>query len=265
MTYVTGQGSRKTTSDTGVESVRRAIAIIQLLYGKLHPVKAREISNRLRLPLSSTYGILRELERAGWIEAAPDGFVATGNIVGLADRALRGKTPLAYLVPLVQQLRDETQETAQLCILSGREVVVVAAAQGLQTISVAAEVGRRSPVNWLAAGRVLLTAFDDVDLAASLDDMIVPSPTGKAPTSGQVLLAQVQDTRRQGHWCQIGEAADFTGAIAAPIVDGTDQCVAAMSIVAPEHRLRDNFDLLIERLQAKTSEASRLVRQSPCS
>lgn len=256
-----GRAERPTTSGAGVESVRRAIAIVQLLHSRLRPIRAREIADQLGLPLSSTYGILRELARAGWVEASGDGFVTTGRIAGFAERNSSANRPLAYLDGLIQRLRDEIEETVQLCILSGHQVVVIAAAQGRQTISVATQVGSRSPVNWLAAGRVLLTSFTDVHLAAHLADMIVPSPTGKAPTDSQTLLAQVTAARRQGHWCQIGEAADFTGAVSAPVIGPTGQCIAAISIVVPEHRIRNNLKPLIERVRATAHDASRLVEE----
>ena len=38
---VRARNGRKATKDPGVESVRRAVAIVQLLHGSLHPVKAR--------------------------------------------------------------------------------------------------------------------------------------------------------------------------------------------------------------------------------
>ena len=36
---------------------------------------------------------------------------------------------------------------------------------------------------------------------------------------------------------QLNEANEHAGCVAAPVIDGLGRCVAALSIVAPEHRL----------------------------
>jgi DNA-binding IclR family transcriptional regulator len=98
-------------------------------------------------------------------------------------------------------------------------------------------VGSRVPVNWAAAGRLLVSDLDDIALGSLLDRTVKESPTGRAPTDIPKLIQQVRKFRRQGHATELNETNDHAGCVAAPVIDGTGKCIAAISIVAPEYRL----------------------------
>jgi len=64
------------------------------------------------------------------------------------------------------------------------------------------------------------------------------------------LVQQIRKFRRQGYAVEINEANDHAGCVAAPVIDATGRCVAAISVVAPEQRLdRVSRDKLIEAVR----------------
>jgi DNA-binding IclR family transcriptional regulator len=60
------------------------------------------------------------------------------------------------------------------------------------------------------------------------------------------LIAQIRQFRKQGYGTELGEANAHAGCIAAPVLDASGHCVAAISLIAPEQRLRkENREFLV--------------------
>jgi DNA-binding IclR family transcriptional regulator len=70
----------------------------------------------------------------------------------------------------------------------------------------------------------------------------------------------VRKFRRQGYAIEVNETNEHAGCVAAPVIDMSGRCVAAISIVAPEQRLgKANRETLIAAVrQAAGRLSSRL-------
>jgi IclR family acetate operon transcriptional repressor len=51
------------------------------------------------------------------------------------------------------------------------------------------------------------------------------------------VMSDVRLFRKRGYAFELNEANEHAGCVAAPVIDGLGRCVAALSVVAPEHRL----------------------------
>jgi DNA-binding IclR family transcriptional regulator len=92
-------------------------------------------------------------------------------------------------------------------------------------------------VNWAAAGRLLVSDLDDDALRRLLTATVTPSPTGKAETDVDRLVAQIRAAQAAGHAVEIGETNEHAGCVAAPVLDAAGHVIAALSLAAPEQRL----------------------------
>ena len=137
----------------------------------------------------------------------------------------------------VEELRDSTGETVQLSILENDMMVVVIKEEGILPIRIYSKVGSRVPVNWAAAGRLLVSDMSDEDLHALRRREARQSPSGNAIIDVPILVDQIRTFRRQGYALELNEVNQHAGCVAAPVIDGAGKCVAAISIVAPEQRL----------------------------
>jgi DNA-binding IclR family transcriptional regulator len=220
--------------------VRRAFDIIDYLDRSPEPKNAAELSRALRIPRSSVYQIAQTLAARGVIDhARSDGGFTLGrrlHELGLSYQARNGLLQEAQ--PIVEAVRDETGETAQLVVLDRDEALVVLKADGREPIHVASRVGLRFPINWSAAGRLLLSDLTAEELRRRLPAMVRPSPSGKAPTATATLIREIRAARRQGVAVQLSQSIRHAGAIAAPVIGAAGRCLAALSIVVPVHRLR---------------------------
>jgi DNA-binding IclR family transcriptional regulator len=146
----------------------------------------------------------------------------------------------------------------QLSILDGELMLVLHKVEGVHPLRIISQVGSRVPVNWAAAGRLLVSDFDDDRLAKLLAATVRQSPTGKAIVDVKKLIAQIRRFRRQRYATELNEANEHAGCIAAPVLDASGRCVAALSVVAPEQRLmKSNRERLIASVIGAAEKLSR--------
>ena len=73
-----------------------------------------------------------------------------------------------------------------------------------------------------------------------------------------VCLKQMGQENNAGIFDELNEANDHAGCIAAPIVDASGRCIAAISVVVPEQRLtKPDRDRLITSVTAAAERLSR--------
>ncbi len=159
---------------------------------------------------------------------------------------------------IAEELRDETGETVQLSVLDDDMMMVLLKEEGIRPLRIISNVGSRVPVNWAAAGRLLVSDMDDKALTALLTATVRPSPTGRAATDVAKLITQIRRFRRQGYATELNETNEHAGCVAAPVIDASGRCIAALSVAAPEQRLaKPNRDYLIVSVIKAAEKLSR--------
>lgn len=222
----------------GSPSVARAVAILDYMHRAGSVVSIIEIARSLGIPSSSAYQIVAPLVAGRLIERAAQGGITLGpRLAELALKRTQRERLLDLAGPMLEELRSDTGETVQLAILDRGEVVVAIKADGLEPVHVTTEVGRRIPVNWSAAGRILLSDLSPGELQSVLPAFVRPSPLGTATTRISTLIRQIGDARQRGVVTQASQSQPIIGAVAAR-VDGPDgRCAAALCVLVPVHRM----------------------------
>ena len=245
---------------TGSRSVRRALDILETLLRCDEPLGVAEIAKTLSIPRSTTYGIVNVLCDARYLEWFSDGSkLFLGPKLLELGTAYRSKIDLLKSgAPVVQELRDATGETVQLSVLDADMLLVLMKEEGSHPVRIISRVGSRVPVNWAAGGRLIVSDLGDAELRRLLRQTVRASPTGKANLDIELLIRQVRRARQQGYSTELGEANDHAGCVAAPVIDASGHCIAAISIAAPEQRLKQTNRA---RLIAAVREAARQLSQ----
>jgi IclR family KDG regulon transcriptional repressor len=245
---------------TGSRSVRRALDILELMLQRGEPVTVAQIVAELSIPKSTAYELVRTMSEGDYL--APSGR-GSGLYLGrkLFELGMAYRSHVDLLKDgsrIAEQLRDETGETVQLSVLDNDLMMVLLKEEGVRPLRIISQVGSRVPVNWAAAGRLLVSDMDDKALAALLASTVRPSPTGRATTDVKKLITQIRKFRKQGFATEINETNEHAGCVAAPVIDATGHCIAALSVVAPEQRLtKPNRDFLIGRVMNAAEKLSR--------
>ena len=246
-------------SEEGGRSARRVLAIFELLLQRGEPVTVTEVVRALRIPKSTAYELVRTLTAAGYLERSGTAVYFLGRKLFELGMAYRSQMDLLKEGgKIVEELRDETGETVQLSVLEDNVMLVLVKEESSKPIRIISRVGSRVPVNWAAAGRLLISDLPGPELRVLLQRIAKPSPTGRAPTDPDELVRQIRRFRTQGFGFELNEANEHAGCVAAPVTDLSGKCVAAISIVAPEQRLqRQHREVLIDAVCRAAEKLSR--------
>ena len=251
--------ARQAPGSEGGRSARRVLSIFELMLERGEPVSVADIVGALRIPKSTAYELVRTLSGTGYVERSGAAAYFLGRKLFELGMAYRSHVDLLKEGgKVVEELRDETGETVQLSVLENNMMLVLVKEESLKPIRIISRVGSRVPVNWAAAGRLLVSDLPEAELRAMLQRAVKPSPTGRAPTDPDELVRQIKRFRTQGYGIELNEANEHAGCVAAPVTDVSGKCVAAISIVAPEQRLqRRQRELLVEAVRRAAGKLSR--------
>jgi len=244
----------------GSRSVRRALEMFEFLLQQGEPATVGAIVSALQIPKSTAYELVRTLSEAGYLEPSGRG---AGLFLGrkLFELGMAYRSQMDLLKEggkIVEELRDETGETVQLSVLENNVMLVLVKEESSKPIRIISRVGSRVPINWAAAGRLLVSDLSAPELKTLLQRIVKPSPTGRAPTDPDDLARQIKRFRAQGYGFELNEANEHAGCVAAPVTDVSGKCVAAISIVAPEQRLqRQQREALIAAVRRAADKLSR--------
>ena len=209
---------RKTGNDavvddeaTGSRSLRRAFDILDLMLQRGGPVTVAQIIEALAIPKSTAYELVRTLTEANYI--APSG-KGSGLYLGrkLFELGMAYHSHVDLLRDgslVVEELRNETGETVQLSVLENDQMMVLLKEEGVRPLRIISNVGSRVPVNWAAAGRLLVSDLDDKALTSLLAATVRQSPSGKAILDVKRLVAQIRRFRRQGYATELNESTNM--------------------------------------------------------
>lgn len=160
----------------------------------------------------------------------------------LAGSRAGNMRPLSLAKPYLHALWLETQETVHFTVPSGTGSVVLDIHESPHPIRFAGKLGQRAPLHCTASGKVFL-AFGT---GAWRDEILQGELTTFTPNTRinvKALHDELATVRSQGFSIDHEEFLQHLNAVAAPIFDANEKCVAAVAVLGPASRLLPN-DLL---------------------
>jgi DNA-binding IclR family transcriptional regulator len=215
-----------------VESVQRAIAVLNVLGQAPGELGTNEIARRTGLNVSTVSRLLATLVDGGLVRHIP----ATGRyrlgirILQLAS-VVRENLDIPVLArPYLEELTELTGETATLSMPGQHDVLTVDFAQSGSSVRSVAAIGRNSVAHATAVGKVFLA------WGGQLPGDELAAYTGRTVTDRVALAAEIEQVRAQG-WAQAaGEREAELNAVAAPVCDATGRLVAILGVQGPATR-----------------------------
>jgi DNA-binding IclR family transcriptional regulator len=215
-----------------VKSASRALDIFELLAGESQGLTVSEIGDKLGLARSSTHGLVRTLQRRGYL--MEDGgrryhlgarLIQLGlNVADRLELRTAARTPLERLVAA-------THDTALLVVPEAGELLyvdkVVSDARDVRTDP---RVASRRPLHCSSLGKALLAALDDDSVLAIVDAVGLERVTEYSLADRDELIADLAHTRQRGYAVDQQEALLGVWCVGAPIRDHTGRSVAAISL-----------------------------------
>ncbi len=220
-----------------VPSLSRGLQILSVVARSPEPRKISEVARELGIPRSAAYELVHTLVEFEMLEQRPEGRL----VLGVAAFALGN----AYItsVDLVREAQEvshevmlEANETVQVGRLDGNQVLYLAKADSQQMVRLVSAVGRRVPAQCTALGKMMLALLDREELRARLGDGPFVALTDHSITDLATLDDELAETARRLWAREVRESNPEVGCVAAPVWDGADRNVGAMSISVPMPR-----------------------------
>lgn len=227
--------------------LEKGLAIIGA-FGAGHPrLTLAEAARRTGLSRAAARRCLLTLEKLGYAEHDGKFFSLTPRVLRLAQAYLASNPVPGALQPVIESLRERTQESASATILDGTDVVFVA--RSITRRALVLGVGGRLPGHCAAAGRVLLSSYPDDKVKRMLLAMERRALTPKTVTEISALMEEVRRVRGQGYAISDEELALGLRSIAVPVRNSAGLVVAAMTLSARTAR-NIMIDKLLPALEA---------------
>ena len=198
-----------------------------------------ELSRRLDIGKSTAHRLLNTLTEERLLEQDPEtGLYRLGLIMHELGANVQASLDIHTAAsPVMDQLRNITQETIQIAVLDGREVVYVERRESPQTIRLFGRVGHRNDAHCTSTGKILLAYLPSADLDTTLHGWKLKKQTPYTVSDHATLRQQLDQVRRQGYAENVNESEIGLASIAAPIRDFRGNVVAALSVAGPIQRL----------------------------
>ncbi|WP_235867299.1 IclR family transcriptional regulator [Priestia abyssalis] len=211
-------------------TVQRAIKIINYLNEARGPQGIKDISENLNISPPITHRLLTTLKMEGMVFQDIDSKkYSLGTVfIDYANKVITDVPIISLMDPELIKLRDETQETVGLYMLTGMIRMCVVEYESKQEISRRAGVGNRIPLHLGSSGRVIL-AFLSEDLQEQVLSLL---PEGERKTLRQKLEAIVNT----GYSINEEELTKNVAALSAPIFGAKGKVIGAISISGPFFR-----------------------------
>ncbi len=224
-----------------VQSVARAVGLLQQLAVLGRPASLAELAATCRLERSTAWRLLTTLEACGLVdrESSSDGFRVGFGAVAVAAAALSDGTALASRVqPELCRLCSATGETAAVALVRGIRVMVVDQVNPPSVMSVS-WIGREFPLHTSSPGKLVLAslAADDLDrfLAQPLEAL-----TGQTITDPGKLRQELARVRASGAATSDQEFEHGCVGFSAPVTDWAGRPAAILSVTGPSFRMHRN-------------------------
>lgn len=242
-----------------VPAVTRALTLLDRLAEQREPMSLARLASELALPKSSVHGLCSTLVSFGYLQRQDDGgFVIGPRVMRLADAFVAGTNVAREFNALWTGLAMPLEETILLSVLSGNEVVYVAARNGARPLGLAFNVGMRLPAHLAATGKAML-AFQEPDAVRRLfPGGTLPRMSGKGSVTIEAFMKELRLTRQCGHSIDDGGVREGVYCIGAPVFDSTAKPVAGIGVCINKALLGTDHG---ERHREAVLQAAQLLSQ----
>lgn len=226
------------TGQYSIGSVETALELLEAFCEEEGELCITHLAQRLGLTKSRVFRLLATFEQKGYVKKSiSHGKYNLGISAFETSRKLLTRMELlSKAKPVMDALVRECSESIYLAIPSDSDILLIEMANTNQQVQAIPLVGRRYPINAVAAGSVIFAHM----------------------ARGKGLSGEWSKTRDQGFCLDHDKLAEGITSIAAPIFDSQNQAVGSLCLVAPSFRLTEGKprEAHISRLKVAASLVS---------
>jgi DNA-binding IclR family transcriptional regulator len=229
--------ARATGEVETVQSVDRALAIVELLLRTRAPLTVREVAAGTGINRTTAHRLLASLHRRGWIErvAESSGYRPGLRYLALVRTSLAGRDFVGEVRPTMERLSLLSRETVHLGVLDNHDVLHIEKVDSPEIVGVSSRVGTRAVPHMTGLGKALLAAGPDEELDVYIEQARKRfSPS--AAFDPAAFRAEIALARRRGYSVDDGESSPGVRCLAVAIRGVGGSPLFALSLTGPSGR-----------------------------
>jgi IclR family transcriptional regulator, acetate operon repressor len=224
-----------------VKSASRTLDVFELFAREQRPLTLSELAAALDAPLSSCFNLVRALKGRGFLfgVGARRQIYPTRKMYDVASAISASEPWLRRMMPRLEALRDQTQETAILGKEQGGRVIYLAVLEGPQNIRYTARPGDLKPLHSSSIGKTLLATMKPRARADVLAKLPLDAMTDATITDRARLVEEIERSAAQGYSITRGENVADVMAVAMPVKVAGD--TYGIAVAGPMHRMTEQI------------------------
>ena len=219
-----------------VQSVDRAVAILDALMAEGDYLGVTELSNELGLHKSTVHRLLASLQKGGLVQRDPGTrkYRLGIHLVELGNAVLNSRGLPQVALPYLHYVADEVKEITYLAIREGDRIMNILQVPAPHLVQSVSWLGSGS-LHSTSTGKVFLAHMGDEEFQSYVRGGLAPMTDRTISDPGE-LEKEREQIRQRGYATSWEENQEGVNALAVPIWDSEDQVVAVMGVVGPSYR-----------------------------
>ncbi len=220
------------------QTVLKALDVLECVANGDEPLSALQVAKLCKISRPTAYRLLSTLASRGYVEAGDGARFRLGTQALSLNKKVLASIDLPDIArPYMRQLSDLSNETVNLSIREGVEILYIARMESSQSIRMMSTIGSRSHMHSTAMGKALLAFLPGEEQSALVAGLTLTPRTAATITEQALLLKELANVRKQGFAIDNEENEAGVRCVGAPIFDHTGCAFAALSISGPAYRM----------------------------
>lgn len=232
-----------------ITSLLHGLSVLEAVASHNEDISLATLATMVGLKKTSTWRLVHTLVRMGYVRQDPKtrSFRPAPRVLSLGYGYFDGLDLKQLSAPFLQDLATRCNETVNLAVLDGDELVYIERIRTTQIININLHVGSRLPLYNTSLGRALICEMPEVWLREYMGRLRIDQRAKEYLSRGKnSLLARLEEARRLKFSFNDEELVKGLQSIATPIRDSSGEIIAALGIAVPSSRataaeLRRNF------------------------
>jgi IclR family transcriptional regulator, acetate operon repressor len=246
-----------------VKALEKALNLLLLLGRQKSTISLDLITQASKLNKTTCFRLLKTLQDFGFVEQEPGSknYRLGAQLISLGAAAMHGFSLRRLALPYMQKLQDLTQETVNLSVLNGNEIVFIERLEAGHIISTHHRIGDRLPAYSTCMGKAIMAYLPGEKLTPILDSMSFEPLTPKTLRTREAFLEELERVRLEGLSYNIEELEKGLCAVAAPIIGYAGEAVAALNVAFPlmRHDLEETLHRFAPEVKRAAGEISKVL------
>ncbi len=242
-----------------IGAISKACLLIEMLSTK-KSWELAELCKALEMPKTTVHRMLLTLEDNGYVlqEKQRGEYCLSFKPFSIGSRVLQHSNLVDIARPYCRELLEAVDETVNLCVVSGMEMLVVDKQVTSQMLRQDSIIGSSFPLFQSASGKIFLAFADESETEKVLTLIKNQRASMNSEQVMRDLYAELEKVRQTGLAYDYEEVFKGVRCTAAPVYDFQNKLVATVSISAPTVRLNKKTTAKIE---THLLEAARKISQ----